>query len=159
MKRLLLLVLVLLCALPLSAQDAPRDQFDSIESYVVYYGRGRADELARFDLAIVQPDTLTPDEIEALHREGTLVISYLSIGEAEPEREWYVDGRVDPSWERGTNPNWGSIYIDANQSGWQDLMVELAGEFLSRGYDGLFLDTIDTVDLFAETTGGMVRVI
>lgn len=141
------------------AQTGAREQFDQIESYTVYYGTGRAEDLAAFDLAIVQPDTLTSEEIAALHEQGTLVVSYLSVGEAEPNRAWYTDGRVDPAWELGTNPNWGSIYIDASQSGWQDLMVELTGEYLAKGFDGVFLDTVDTVDLFPETTEGMVGLI
>lgn len=159
MTKLLLFILCAALAFPVSAQDSPRDRLDNITSYVVYYGVGRADELAAFDLAIVQPDTLTPEELTTIHSDGTLAIAYLSVGEAEPGRPWYTDGRVDPSWELGINPNWGSIFIDASQPGWQQLMVDLAGETLAKGYDGLFLDTVDTVDLFPQTTAGMVRVV
>lgn len=126
---------------------------------MVYYGVGRAEELAQYDLAIVQPETLTSAEIDQLHQEGTLVVAYLSLGEVEPSRAWYSDGRVDPQWILGRNENWGSYYIDAGQTGWQALMVDLAGEFLAMGYDGIFMDTIDTVDVFPETTQGMIGLI
>jgi uncharacterized protein (TIGR01370 family) len=139
--------------------STPRDRIRAIENYVVYYGQGRVDDLARYDLAIIQPDTLNTDELAALKAQGTLVVSYLSIGEAEPEREWYLDGRVDPAWELGTNENWGSRFIDANQTGWQDLMIALTGEFIAKGFDGVFLDTVDTVDMFPQTLPGMVEII
>ncbi|HEX3054279.1 MAG TPA: endo alpha-1,4 polygalactosaminidase [Aggregatilineaceae bacterium] len=164
MKALIhfLIVVSLLLVVPAAlAQDGgtPREQIKSIENYVVYYGSGRVDDLARYDLAIIQPDTLSADELTALKAQGTLVVSYLSIGEAEPEREWYLDGRVDPAWELGTNENWGSRFIDANQTGWQDLMVALTGEYLAKGFDGVFLDTVDTVDLFPQTLPGMIEII
>src|SRR4051794_16004415 len=95
----LLLGLMLAISPSLMAQESARDRFDTIESYTVYYGKGRVEDLARFDLAIVQPDTLTAEELTDLKARGTLVIAYLSIGEAEPEREWYTEGRVDPAWE------------------------------------------------------------
>lgn len=166
MLRLLLVVSLLWAAVPMvhAQPDAqpgqtPRDQIKNIKNYVVYYGQGRVDDLARYDLAIIQPDTLTAEELAALKAKGTLVVSYLSIGEAEPEREWYVDGRVDPAWELGTNENWGSRFIDANQTGWQDLMIALTGEFTDKGFDGVFLDTVDTVDAFPQTRPGMITII
>lgn len=155
----LLLGLMLTMSQALFAQDSARELFDTIENYTVYYGTGRVEDLARYDLAIVQPDTLTTEELADLKSRGTLVIAYLSVGEAEPQREWYTDGRVDPAWELGTNENWGSRFIDASQVGWQDLMIELMGESIEKGYDGVFLDTLDTVDVFSETTEGMITLV
>lgn len=163
MRKLLLSILLSLTiglVWTVSTAQAPvRDQIKTIENYIVYYGRGRADDLATFDLAIIQPDTLSADELQQLRRQGTLVVSYLSVGEAEPGRQWYADGRVDPRWLLGKNPNWGSYYVDASQKGWQDLMVSLTGEFLDKGFDGVFLDTVDTVDAYPRTTQGMIDLI
>jgi uncharacterized protein (TIGR01370 family) len=142
-----------------SAQESPRAKIKTISDYVVYYGKGRLDELARFDLAIIQPDTLTTEELAALKANGTLVVSYLSVGEAEPGRQWYSDGRVDPRWLLGKNQNWGSYFVDASQAGWQQLMVELTGEFIAKGFNGVFLDTVDTVDAYPQTTDGMLALI
>ena len=151
MRKLLWVVIIgLCCGLSIgvtAAQDKPREKIKAISSYIVYYGKGRVDDLAKFDLAIVQPDTLSADEIKQLHEKGTLVVSYLSVGEAEPERAWFTDGRVNQKWLLGKNQNWGSYFVDASQKGWQDLMVSLMGEFIKQGFDGVFLDTVDTVDL------------
>ncbi|HEY7400027.1 MAG TPA: hypothetical protein VH989_03910, partial [Actinomycetota bacterium] len=67
-----------------SPRAGARDRIGSIENYVVYYGLGRLDDLARFDLAIIDRDTLTPGEVDVLRSRGTLVVAYLSVGEIQP---------------------------------------------------------------------------
>jgi uncharacterized protein (TIGR01370 family) len=159
MRRLfsgLLLTLVLVgCGTPAST----RERLKTIENYIVYYGTGRVDDLARYDLSIVQPDTLTSEELARLKAQGKLVVAYLSVGEVEPRRPWYNDGRVDLHWILGKDQNWGSYYIDAGQPGWQQLMSDLTGEFVAKGYDGVFLDTLDTVDVYPATAPGMVQLV
>jgi len=136
-----------------------RQRIRQIKDYVVFYGKGQAEAMGRYGLAIIQPDTLTPDELSALRQKGTLVVAYLSVGEAEPNRPWYTDGRVDPKWLLGKNENWGSDYVDASQPGWQKLMHDLTGEYLQQGFDGIFMDTVDTVDAFPKTKPGMLALI
>ncbi|NWG15923.1 MAG: endo alpha-1,4 polygalactosaminidase [Chloroflexi bacterium] len=149
---------VWLLVLPVIAQvSEPRAVIQSIQNYIVYYGEGRAEELRAYDLAIVQPETLTEMEITDLHNAGILLVAYLSVGEAEPDREWFE--RVDVDWLLGENTNWGSYFVDTREVGWQDLMVEIGGGILARGYDGLLLDTVDTADLFPETAPGMIALI
>ncbi len=152
------------CVFPIQRPVAQHNQtahqrMKDIHNYIVYYGNGRAEELARYDLAIIQPDTLTGDELAQLKAKGTMVVAYLSIGEVEPGRPWYSDGRVDQAWILGQNENWGSYYVDAEQAGWQSLMVTLAGDYLRQGFDGIFLDTMDTVDLFPATSAGMISLV
>jgi uncharacterized protein (TIGR01370 family) len=144
---------------PGSTQVPARQQIKSIQSYVVYYSTGRVEDLARYDLAIIQPDTLTAEELVDLRSRGTLVVAYLSVGEVEPDRPWYSDGRYDPGWALGKNENWGSYFIDAGQSGWRSLMVDLTGEYLQKGFDGIFMDTVDTASSFPETRPGMIQLI
>lgn len=154
-----MLALLALHTAALGQGDSPRERIKQIASYIVYYGTGRSDDLARYGLAIIQPDTLTSDQLADLKAQGTLAVAYLSIGEAEPGRPWYSDGRVDPRWLLGRNENWGSYFVDANQPGWQELMVQLTGDFIAKGFDGVFLDTVDTVDAFPQTLPGMVQLI
>lgn len=136
-----------------------RQRIRQIKDYVVFYGKGQAEAMGHYGLAIVQPDTLTPEELSALRQKGTLVVAYLSVGEAEPNRPWYTDGRVDPKWLLGKNENWGSDYVDASQPGWQKLMSDLTTEYLQLGFDGIFMDTVDTVDAFPKTKPGMLALI
>ena len=150
---------------PISSSRPPsgasaRARIGGIENYVVYYGAGRLDDLARFDLAIIDPSTLTPDEVRELEARGTLVVGYLSVGEIEPSDPWLADGTVPRSWILGRNKNWGSLFVDANQQGWRDLMVQQAGQLLDHGFQGVFLDTVDTaIDVAPETEPGMIQLI
>lgn len=140
-----------------SQEPTPRERLHEIEDYVVFYGVGGLDVLLTYDLAIIQTGTLTPDELAILKESGVIVVAYLSIGEAEPYRPWF--DRVDQEWVLGENGNWGSLFVDASQAGWQALMLEQAGLLLDEGFDGIFLDTVDTVDAFPETQAGMESLI
>jgi uncharacterized protein (TIGR01370 family) len=143
-----------------SPQAGARDRIRSIDNYVVYYGAGKLDALAGFDLAIIDRDTLTPGEIVDLRSRGTLVVAYLSVGEIGPNDPWVTSGKVPQSWILGKNENWGSLFVDASQAGWRDLMEGEAGSLLNYGFDGIFLDTVDTaIDVAPETMPGMIELI
>jgi uncharacterized protein (TIGR01370 family) len=143
-----------------SHTPSPRGRIGSIGNYVVYYGAGRLDDLARFDLAIIDPATLTPDEVLALESRGTLVVGYLSVGEINGNDPWLADGTVPRSWILGRNKNWGSLFVDANQAGWRDLMTQQAGQLIDYGFQGVFLDTVDTaIDVAPQTEPGMIQLI
>lgn len=142
---------------PTPDPQSARERFKAIRDYVIYYGVGRADRMEGFDLAIVQPETLAGRDLPDLKARGVLVIVYLSVGEAEPWRPWWA--KVDPAWLLGKNENWGSYYVDTRQPGWQKLIIEQAGMFLAAGYDGLFLDTVDTAERYWQTRSGMIALI
>jgi polysaccharide biosynthesis protein PelA len=143
-----------------SPSAGARERIRSIENYVVYYGLGRLDDLARFDLAIIDRDTLTPGEVHVLQSRGTLVVAYLSVGEIQPNDPRVTSGEVPQSWILGTNENWGSLFVDASQPGWRELMKEEAGSLLEAGFDGVFLDTVDTaIDVAPDTMPGMIELI
>ncbi|MCS7286435.1 MAG: cellulase family glycosylhydrolase [Anaerolineae bacterium] len=124
--------------------------------YAVDYGaKPNLEHLSQAELAIVQP-VLSPQEIRLLREGGTEVLAYISIGEAEPD---------DPALPNlsscilGQNPNWGSWYMDARCSEWQDFVLERARSLREKGYSGLFLDTVDTAELYPQTSPGFVELI
>jgi uncharacterized protein (TIGR01370 family) len=146
----------------LSAGTCPqpsRTSADVVDSYIVYYGEGELERLKTVDLVIIQPDTLDPAQLCELRAGGTQAVAYLSVGEVEPYRAWYSDGRVDPEWILGENTDWGSYHVHAGRQGWQDLMIAITGEYLAQGFDGVFLDTVDTAELYPQTARGMVTLI
>ena len=57
------------------------------------------------------------------------------------------------------NTNWNSYFVDAGSPVWQEIIIERARNILAMGADGLFLDTVDSVDVDAATAGGMVSLI
>lgn len=134
-------------------------RLSDIGSYAVYYGRSAGDvaKLSNYDLAIVQPSTLTTAQLKALHAEGTRVAAYLTIGELDPKNP--QAGQVKPEWVLGENKNWGSKFIDASQPGWQALVAAQAADLMRQGYDGLFLDTLDTADLYPQVGLGLIKIV
>lgn len=142
----------------LGAEPPIPSRLQGITSYAVYYSRA-AEELAKlvnFDLAILQPD-LPLEALSSLKANGVKTLAYLSIGEVEPGRDY---GQPIPqAWILGQNPNWGSFYVDASQPGWQDLVLSLARRYLERGFSGLFLDTLDTADLYPQAASGLVQIV
>lgn len=163
--RVVVLLAVLLGQIAFSLGANPtvhgksRTSLKGVNNFIVYYGIGRLNELRRYDLAILQPDAHTAEELTHLRSYGTLLVAYLSIGEVDPARPWYSDGRVDPHWLLGRNKNWGSYYVDASQPGWQQLILSLTEELISKGYHGVFLDNIDTGELFPHVMPGFTGLI
>ncbi len=80
-----------------------------------------------------------------------LVIAYLSIGEAEDYRwywkpEWSSD---PPPWLGTENPDWeGNFRVQYWSEEWRKILSGSPEAYLDRilaaGFDGVYLDTIDT---------------
>lgn len=143
---------------PGRSNDAPppraasaRERIKGITSYVVYYDGEKhlndlAARLARYDLAILDTHRLTKAEMEALRGGGKLLVSYLSVGEVNKEDPLHQAAQ-EKGWIIGCNKDWGSSYINVSLPEWQEQMSRSADRILEKGYDGVFLDTVDTVDL------------
>jgi uncharacterized protein (TIGR01370 family) len=128
----------------------------NLDSYACYYGRGRLDVLRRFPLAILQPGQYGPGEIENLHAGGTITLGYLSLGEDDTLIDgapWYM--RTAAGNPR-INPDWQTYYIDTRHPAWrQHVLSTRIPAILEQGhFDGLFLDTLDSQDLFPEIRDG-----
>ena len=110
---------------------------------------------------------LEPEDVRSLKTKADgarrLVISYLSIGEAEDYRYYWDrswdrnrDGRPDagaPNWLTGENPNWrGNYKVRYWDSDWQAILFGSGESYLdqivSRGFDGVYLDIIDAFEYF-----------
>jgi cysteinyl-tRNA synthetase len=88
----------------------------------------------------------TADEVEQMKRkpDGSrrIVLSYMSIGEAEDYR-WYWDNR-SPDWLGRENPKWpGNYAVRFWHPGWQQVIFEYTDRILAAGFDGVYLDKVD----------------
>lgn len=137
-------------------------------TYTTYYQADgtQIDRLSSLDLAIVQP-VLSGDAVLGLGS-TTKTAVYLSIGEIGLSNTYWVDGEqvfgqviydAHPEWFRARNPYFDSYFADTNAVGWQDFVLDQAAQLLARGYDGIFMDTVDTVDVYPELIPGMVTLI
>lgn len=101
-------------------------------------------ELINYQRVVVTPSLITPSQIKTLKKAGTEVFAYLSVGE--------YDGTTLPDELQGhglgKNPNWGSYVMDLSASAWQEQLMSRATELHKLGFDGLFLDTLDSYTLY-----------
>lgn len=126
-------------------------RFSQAQNYAVYYGVGREQDLAKFDLAIVEPEGQTAEALAQMQSAGTLVLAYLSIMEVLPyssdrklltESDYiFLDG------QRFINQEYGNYWVDLRSAAWSKLLLNKAHYLINiRGFDGLFLDTIGYVE-------------
>ncbi|MGC8611947.1 MAG: endo alpha-1,4 polygalactosaminidase [Athalassotoga sp.] len=126
---------------------------DGIKNFVFYYGKDEINQLSQYDLAVVQPDAYSTSEIKEIELH-TKLIAYMSIGESENKNN------VDPSWILAKNENWNSYMIDVRKQGWRNYIINvLAKKIKDMGYDGFFLDTVDTAVQFPQTADAMASLI
>lgn len=84
-----------------------------------------------------------------------LVISYISIGEAENYRYYWKDDwkKNKPSWLDTENPDWpGNFKVKYWDPGWQQIIFGNDNAYIKRiadaGFDGAYLDIIDAFEFF-----------
>lgn len=163
-----------------------KKNWNDVDSFTCYYGplTGYAEKdpvlggepapiletLKKFDVAIIHSSSLFSEGeakniVKELQDSGTYVIAYISIGEETGPKKGDALGGETASYyiyENGQpkmNGSWGSFFVDAGNPVWQQIVLQNAGLILDYGVDGLFLDTIDTVDVAYDTIGGMVELI
>ncbi|KXI24515.1 endo alpha-1,4 polygalactosaminidase [Photobacterium sanguinicancri] len=117
-------------------------------SIVFYYNDvDSVRELINYDRVVVNAKLITDKQIQTLHTAGSLVFAYLSVGE--------YDGEVLPAALADASPakneNWQSHAMILTNPAWQKHLLSEARKMTDRGFDGLFLDTLDSYYLFADS--------
>ncbi|MCK4645879.1 MAG: endo alpha-1,4 polygalactosaminidase [Candidatus Aminicenantes bacterium] len=104
-------------------------------------------------------EALTANEVTSLKTKANggarLVIAYMSIGEAENYRYYWLSGwnTTPPSWLAEENPNWPDNYkVRFWLKSWQDIIYGNDNSYLKKildaGFDGVYLDIIDAYEFF-----------
>lgn len=94
--------------------------------------------------------------VNQAHRAGAKVIAYISIGElGQLEKnnfEAFLKKRKkSPALAEmilSKNETFQSWHIDVSQQAWQDFLFQRINQIYQQKVDGLFLDTIDSIDLY-----------
>lgn len=107
-----------------------------------YYGQGRLERLCRYQKVVLQTWAYTPEDLAFLRSQQTLPLAYLSLGEDQPiPSPWHRDAR---------NLDWNTVYVDPAHPEWVLSRLHEAEKAMEMGFEGLFLDTLDTVTLFPQ---------
>ena len=88
-------------------------------------------------------------------------IAYLSVGEAEKWRGYWKGccASGSPSWLTSTTQGWAGNYaVKFWEPGWKAIVQARVRDVFAKGYDGLYLDRIDTWERFG-TKAQMIQFI
>ena len=91
-----------------------------------------------------------------------IVLAYLSIGEAESYRfYWRADWRKKrPDWLLPENPDWpGNFPVKYWHKGWQKIIHTYLEHIIKVGFDGVYLDRVDSFEEFPGDARAKARMI
>ena len=146
-----------------------RQRVKEAKSYYCYYGANKVEELSHYDIAILHTPAATRQSVQRLKDVGVVTIGYITVGEDHTVRKgdglgpggsasWYFDKDNDGAPDR--NGIWNSYYANPNNPAWRADRVEEARRLIEDvGFDGIFLDTLDTVQLYPGTDEGMIQLV
>lgn len=121
-----------------------------------------------FDMAVVDHSrdgtgagAFSPDEVRRMQTrpdgERRIVLSYMSIGEAEDYRGYWRPAwsRTPPAWLEAENPDWkGNFKVRFWDPDWQRVIFGTPNSYLDtileQGFDGVYLDIVDAYWYFQE---------
>lgn len=116
-------------------------------------------DLLIMDLFFSDGTSFTAAEIDQLKNKANggkrLVISYMSIGEAEDYRYYWQSSwrNHPPSWLDKENPSWaGNFKVKYWETEWQNIIYGNDNAYLKKiidaGFDGAYLDIIDAFEYY-----------
>ena len=104
---------------------------------------------AGFNLLVLDNDS-HPD-LKPLVQSGKTILGYISIGEVENVRGHFKEVKAE-GLLLGENKNWpGSYFVDVRDRRWTERVKGLVRQTLQKGFQGVFLDTVDDAQ-FLEST-------
>jgi polysaccharide biosynthesis protein PelA len=104
--------------------------------------------LKNYDMLILDPDSHPNLNKIKKNNKDILFIAYISIGEAESYRSYWDEIKNDRKLIISENENWKENYfVNVSNEKWQNIILnKVIPNIILKGFKGLFLDTIDTVD-------------
>ncbi len=144
MQRSLISMVLCLVLLPLPSVWAMKADREEGGRWLAYYSdKASPQEFGAYTLLVLDSDHRP--ELEPLAERGKTLLGYLSLGEAERYRHHFQEV-ADSDLLLAENPHWkGSYGIDIRHRSWTEKVIyELIPGLLHQGFDGVFLDTLDT---------------
>lgn len=148
-----------------SPRNGQKREWNKVSSYFCNYGSFK-EEMLDYDVGIISGN-IGPNGLQKLKDAGVWTIRYISFGEDNPLRtgdglgpggfaSYYLYDDEDKPIPNG---DWGSYYTDPGSPAWREFLFEDIQSVVDDGYDGIFIDTVDSVDRFPETFNDMCDLI
>lgn len=162
----LLLTPLAMLAVPASAQaEGARSIVHSAKSWI-YQLQGNVGPIASTsaDVAVVDPDHAgSPARFKQKPGGGRrVVLAYISVGEAERWRGYFKRccSGGSPGWLTGRTQGWqGNYVVRFWEPAWKAIVLQRVKSALAAGYDGLYLDRVDTYESIKAPGGSRAAMI
>ncbi|NPB06981.1 MAG: polysaccharide deacetylase [Aquificae bacterium] len=103
--------------------------------------------LQAYDWVVLPPENETPAALKERSfylKKKAKLLAYLSVGELRPEEK-----ELFKELQRGGSERWGSAFVDFRSERYRSWLLKRAEELIKRGFEGFFLDTLDSYLAFA----------
>jgi len=157
-NRIFLIVLVLSMGMwTFGYGEAQASTEDSPASFVVYYSRITEEtvkHLATYDLAIIEPKATNDTYNSFLKDQGTEIYGYISTLQVETTDDYKVSRMTNEDYlmvdgQRVYIEKYDDYLGDIRRSSFRQVLLDTIDErIVKKGYDGVFLDTVDFTEYF-----------
>jgi uncharacterized protein (TIGR01370 family) len=142
--KMLLSVLALGCV-----ATPPDSQARSNVKFLINYGAAIPEWVGRYDVAVL--DSEVAASTVAKRHQRSIILGYLSLGEVHSGRDYMGEVKAEGLLLR-PNPSWPDArFIDLRDRRWHARVIDkLVPGILSKGFDGIFLDTLDDAEFLEQ---------
>ncbi len=147
-----------------TSKNGQRRQWDKVSSYFINLGSFHS-EMTAYDVGIVD-DSSIGGGLSQLNSAGVWTFARVSLGE---DMQLRAGDRMGPGglasyymFEGGRpaqNMFTGGYYANAGNHTWRSLVSAQIAELSGKGYDGIYLDGLDTCALYPELENGCAEYI
>lgn len=132
-----------------------KSPLNRISNYKIYYGEANdeiTEKLGNYDLVIVEPHEFTKEKIAAIQDKDTITLGYISIMELEKWNAGFVKKVKESDYYYNKNEKmyiekWDTYIMDISKPHYRQIILEeIQEEILTKGFDGIFLDTAGDID-------------
>ncbi len=110
--------------------------------YVDYSPEPSVSAVRAHDLSILAATAKI--DLAAARPPGGRLLAYLSLAEAGPDSPEAAEVKARGVKVLATNDEWNSRLVDFTSPAWREAVTHLARQASERGFDGFFLDTVDS---------------
>ena len=115
---------------------------------LVFYGKTNPDKIRDYKYVILESEQFNRLDIKLMKESNELVLGYISMGEVAPARYYYTDLKDKTL---GKNEIWDSYYLNPADSTTRSILMNLVDRIKEKGFNGLFLDTVDAYGPWGST--------
>lgn len=129
--------------------DSASDDGSAVLRSIAFYYGDKPDwaVLEKYQMAVLEPE----HGFDIRQHSETEWLAYVSVGETLESRAYYT--QIPERLVLGKNRVWHSMVMDVAQPEWADFLLEhVFRPIVEQGYQGFFLDTLDSYQLIQENT-------